>query len=89
MKYRPDKWAVRWAANWLNWAQMVLTSTTKSSWIAGTSGVPQEWTVEIMVFNILINDLEDGAGCTLSNLQIKWEELLLAPAVALPFIEGS
>lgn len=37
---------------------------------------------------MLINDLGDGTGCTLSNLQMKWEELLLTPEVALPFIEG-
>lgn len=80
---------MRWAENWLNWAQVVLTSTTKPSWRAGTRGVPQGWTLGIMLFNMLSNDLDDGTGCTLSKLQIKWEQLLLTPAVALPFIEGS
>lgn len=62
---------------------------TKPNWRAGTSGVPQGWTLGIMLFIMLINDLDDGTGCTLSKSQIKWEELLLTQTVALPFLEGS
>lgn len=87
MKYRLDKWAVRWVENWLNWAQMVLISITTSSWRAVTSDVPQGWTLGVMLFNVLINDLDDGTGCTQSNLQIKWEKLLITSAVALPFLK--
>jgi len=42
IKYKLDKWAVRWTENWLNCqAQRVVISSTKSSWRLVTSSVPR------------------------------------------------
>lgn len=38
MKYRLDKWEVRWIKSWLNWGAEGLISGTKSRWRQGNSG---------------------------------------------------
>jgi len=66
MKYRLDKWPVRWTESWLNCqAEEIVISCRMSSWRMVTSSVPQGSVRVPTLFNISMHYLDDGIKCIL------------------------